>query len=84
MTGEIRETYEGMMIVIPAEQWTVFGSPSEKKLARLLRELAGKMVLTRYRKHPRGPKKKPPPRRRYRNGEHVATSKVIAARTGAK
>jgi hypothetical protein len=80
MTGEIRETYEGMMVAIPATQWAVFGSLSEKQLAQLLRELAGKMVLARFTKHPRGPKKKPPPRRHYRNGEHIATSKVLAAR----
>jgi len=76
----IRETYEGMMVAIPPAQWQVFGSLSEQQLAELLQELAGKMVLARYRKHPRGPKKKPPPRNRYRNGEHVATSKVLAER----
>jgi IS4 transposase len=80
MTGEIRETYEGMMVALPPVQWQVFGRLSEQEFAQLLRELAGKMVLARYRKHPRGPKKKPPPRKRYRNGEHVATSKVLAER----
>jgi Transposase DDE domain len=80
LTGEIRETYEGMMVAIPADQWQVFGSLSEQQLAQLLKELAAKMVLKRYRKHPRGPKKKPLPRKRYRNGHHVATSKVLAER----
>jgi hypothetical protein len=84
MTGEIRETYEGMMVAIPADQWQVFGSLSEQELAALLQELAAKMVLARYRKHARGPKKKPPPRRRYRNGEHVATSKVLTERKRVK
>jgi Transposase DDE domain len=77
---EIRETYAGMMVAIPAGHWAVFGGAGDEDLARLLRELAGKLVLARYRKHPRGPKKKPPQRRRYRNGEHVATSKILAAR----
>jgi hypothetical protein len=84
LTLEIRETYAGMMVALPAPHWAVFGSLSDQELALLLRELAGKMVLARYRKHPRGPKKPPPPRRRYRNGEHVATSKVLAARKCAK
>lgn len=84
LTLEIRETYAGMMVAIPPPHWAVFGSLSVGELAQLLRELAGKMMLARYRKHPRGPKKKPPPRRRYRNGEHVATSKVLAARKCAK
>jgi len=84
MTGEIRETYEGMMVAIPAAQWQVFGECSVQELAQLLREIAAKMVLARYRKHPRGPKKKPPPRQRYRNGAHIATSKVLAGRKCAK
>jgi Transposase DDE domain len=84
LTLEIRETYAGMMVAIPAPHWAVFGSLSDQELARLLRELAGKLVLARYRKHPRGPKKKPPPRRRYQNGEHVATSKILAGRKCAK
>jgi Transposase DDE domain len=77
---EIRETYEGMMVAIPAPHWAVFRGLSDAEVACLLRELAGKLVLARYRKHPRGSKKKPPPRRRYRNGEHVATAKLLAAR----
>jgi hypothetical protein len=77
---EIRETDAGMLVAIPVEHWAVFGSLSDADLAQLLRELAEHVVLRRYRKHPRGSKKKPPPRRRYRNGEHIATSKVLAAR----
>lgn len=81
---EIRETYKGMMVAIPAEHWAVFGRLSAADLAQLLRELAERVELRRYRKHPRGPKKKPPQRRRYRNGEHIATSKVLAARKTQK
>jgi hypothetical protein len=84
LTLEIRETYAGMMVAIPAPHWAVFGKMSAEELAQLLRELARKLVLARYCKHPRGPKKKPPQRRRYRNGEHVATSKLLAARKCAK
>jgi IS4 transposase len=80
LTLEIRETYAGMMVAIPAAHWVVFRSLSATALANLLRDLAGKLVLARYQKHPRGPKKKPPQRRRYRNGEHIATSKVLAGR----
>jgi hypothetical protein len=77
---EIRQTYDGMMVAIPAEHWTVFGSFSDAQLARVLKELALQVSLPRYRKHPRGPKKKPPRRRKYQNGEHVATAKIIATR----
>ena len=36
--------------------------------------------LSRYQKHPRGPKKKPPERAPYQNGQHVSTAKLIAQR----
>jgi hypothetical protein len=77
---EIRQTYAGMMIAIPVAHWLVFQDCSDARMARLLRELAGHVSVHRYRKTPRGPKKPPPQRRRYRNGEHVATSKLIAER----
>jgi hypothetical protein len=81
---EIRQTYDGMMVAIPAEHWTVFGSYSDAQLAQVLKELAQKVSLPRYRKHPRGPKKKAPRRAKYNHGEHVATAKVIAARKSRK
>jgi hypothetical protein len=77
---EIRQTYAGMMVAIPPARWVVFQDCSEAQLARVLREIAGHVSLRRYRKTPRGPKKPPPQRRRYKNGEHIATSKVIAER----
>ena len=80
---EIRETYEGMRVAIPASHWVVFGQMSDEELAGVLREVAGHVVLRRYRKHPRGPKKRPPPRS-YQNGEHVATSRVLEARKTKK
>jgi hypothetical protein len=81
---EIRQSYDGMMVAIPAEHWTVFATLSDAQLARVLKELAQQVSLPRYRKHPRGPKKKPPRRAKYQNGEHVATAKVIAARKRKK
>ncbi|SRR6266496_1102995 len=77
---EIRQTYAGMMVAIPAWHWKVFNQFSAAAMARVLRELAGQVVLKRYRKTPRGPKKPPPKRRRYKNGEHISTAKVIAER----
>ena len=77
---EIRQTYAGMMVAIPALHWKVFNQFSAAQMARVLRELAGQVVLKRYRKTPRGPKKPPPKRRRYKNGEHISTAKVIAER----
>jgi len=77
---EIRQTYDGMMVAIPPEHWTVFRSCSDADMAAVLRTLAEQVSLRRYRKHPRGPKKKPPKRVAYQNGAHVATAKLLAAR----
>jgi hypothetical protein len=77
---EIRQTYAGMMVAIPPVHWSVFEGLGDVRMARALREIASHVSLHRYRKTPRGPKKPPPQRGRYKNGEHVATSQVIAGR----
>lgn len=76
---EIRQTYPGMMVAIPAEHWEVFRELSVAAFARVLRQIAGQISLRRYRKTPRGPKK-PHKRRHYRHGAHVSTAKLIAER----
>jgi hypothetical protein len=77
---EIRQTYAGMMVAIPPAQWQVFNGLTDAGMATVLKEIAGHVSLKRYRKTVRGEKKPPPERRRYRNGEHVSTAKIIAER----
>jgi Transposase DDE domain len=77
---EIGRTYDGMMIAIPAPHWALFRALSNKEFANALRELASSVNLSRYQKHPRGPKKKPPERTAYQNGKHVSTAKLLAQR----
>jgi hypothetical protein len=77
---EIRQTYAGMMVAIPSARWSVFEGFGDVQMARVLRGIASQVSIRRYRKTPRGPKKPPPQRRRYKNGEHVATSQLIAER----
>lgn len=74
---EIKGTYEGMMIAIPEEHWTLFRTCSVKRLAATLKRIAEHAVLARYRKHPRGPKKPPPRKTTYKNGGHVSTFKLL-------
>jgi hypothetical protein len=77
---EMTRVYGGMMIAIPAEYWQVFRELDRVGMARLLRELAGRMNLAKYRKHPRRPKK-PSPKRVYDPEQpHVATSELLAQR----
>jgi hypothetical protein len=77
---EIGRTYDGMMIAIPAPHWALFRELSDQEFANALRELASAVNLSRYQKHPRGPKKKPPERTAYQNGKHVSTAKLLAQR----
>jgi hypothetical protein len=77
---EIGRTYDGMMIAIPAPHWALFRKLSDQAFANVLRELASSGNLSKYQKHPRGPKKKPPARTAYQNGKHVSTAKLLAQR----
>ena len=77
---EIGRTYDGMMIAIPAPHWALFRALSDKEFADALHEVASSVNLSRYQKHPRGPKKKPPERTAYQNGKHVSTAKLLAQR----
>src|SRR5262245_18446157 len=77
---EISRTYDGMLIAIPAPHWALFRELSDKEFANAVRELAASVNLSRYQKHPRGPKKKPPERAAYQNGKHVSTAKLLAQR----
>jgi hypothetical protein len=74
---EIRNTYDGMMVAIPEEHWHVFRTLSVSEMAQVLKDLAGHLKLSRYRKHPRGPKKPPPEKKVYTNGGHVSTFKIL-------
>jgi hypothetical protein len=77
---EISRTYDGMMIAIPAPHWALCRDLSDQKFAGVLHEVAAAVDLAKYQKHPRGPKKKPPERTPYQNGQHVSTAKLIAQR----
>jgi hypothetical protein len=74
---EIGRTYDGMMMAIPAPHWQFFRELSDRDFADALRELAALVRLSRYQKHPRGLKKKPPERTPYENGKHVSTAKSV-------
>jgi IS4 transposase len=78
---EIRGAWDGMQIAIPPQHWRTFATQSDDDFAATLREIASRMQLARYKKHRRGPKKKPPKKTKYQNGGHVSTAKLIAERT---
>ena len=77
---EIRGTYDGMMIAVPEQHWTIFRTLPTRQLAKLLTTIAGHVKLSRYRKHPRGPKRSPPRKTTYKNGGHVSTHRLLQQR----
>ena len=80
VTDEVSGTYRGMMIAIPPPEWQVFRHLTVPELAEVLIELAGKVRLAKFRKHPRGPKKPRPPRQFDPKHPHQATAKLLVNR----
>lgn len=81
LADEISSVYAGMMIAVPAEFWTHHCADwTLGDLARELRAWARAVNLQRFRKHPRGPKKPPPPREPGQRGGHVSTARLLAQR----
>ena len=76
---EIRQASDGMAVAIADELWEPLRGLAPKPMAYWLRHVAKNIDLSRYRKHPRGPKK-PPPKRKFTNGGHVSTAKLIGYR----
>jgi IS4 transposase len=80
VADEIAGTYRGMMIAIPEEEWLMFRELSVAGWSMLLRELAGRVKLEKFQKHPRGPKKPQPKRTSEHRKPHVSTAKLLAER----
>lgn len=78
---EIQQASDGMDVAIPSQHWHAFRDMSPDEFGGVLRELAGAMKLSRYRKHSRGPKKPPPKRGKYTNGGHASTARLIGDRS---
>jgi IS4 transposase len=84
LAEEISSVMHGMMIAVPASNWTAaFGHLSAKQMARLLKHLAKQVNLGHFRKHPRGPKKPPPKRVVQKRTPHVSTARILARRQHA-
>jgi hypothetical protein len=77
ITLEVSQTYRGMMVALPPDQWSGFHNAKAKDLAKVLRSIAQHVNLTNYKKAHRGPKKPPPRRGKYKNGGHVSTHRQL-------
>lgn len=74
---EIAQTYQGMMIAIPEEEWQVFSRMPPAAFVALLALLARKVRLEAYRKSRRGPKKPRPKPDGATKTPHVSTAKLL-------
>lgn len=77
LAEEVRTTWAGMMIALPAVLWKPVGVLAAEPFGELLRQIAKRVDPTRYRKAKRGPKQPPPPKGRYKNGGHVSTHRLL-------
>ena len=77
VANDIAQTYHGMMMAIPEDEWRVFSRMRPAEMVATLRELAQKVCLKAYRKSSRGPKKPRPKRERSTKASHVSTAKIL-------
>src|SRR2546423_13652840 len=80
VANDIAQTYHGMMIAIPEDEWRVFSRMRPMEMVTTLRELAQKVCLTAYRKSPRGPKKPRPKHEGPTKASHISTAKLLRER----
>ena len=80
LSRELAATAAGMEVAVDPAAWVDFSRMTPRRFARALLGLARRMDPRRYRKHPRGPKKKRPPQKHGRRIKHVSTAKLIARR----
>jgi hypothetical protein len=74
---EVKQVHEGMLIAVPPRCWDEIARLKTGAFAKTLKKMADHVDLEQYRKSPRGPKKPPPKKSRYRNGGHVSTHKLL-------
>jgi Transposase DDE domain len=75
--NDIAQTYHGMMIAIPEDEWRVFSRMRPAEMVATLRMLAQQVRLKAYRKSPRGPKKPLSRREGTIKTSHVSTAKLL-------
>ena len=80
VANDIAQTYHGMMIAIPEDEWRVFSRMRPAAMVATLKELAQKVCLKAYRKSPRGPKKPRPKHKGTTKASHVSTAKLLRER----
>ena len=81
MSLEIAKTFNGMMIAISDENWTIFPELTRGQLAEFLKQLDKNVVVSKYLRHRRGQKTPKPKRTKIsEGGDQVSTAHLLASR----
>ncbi len=80
IANEISGTCIGIEVAISDDEWHPFRTMPTSHVVQFLIELAKSMQLSKYKKHPRGPKKKVPKKQSDKKSPHVSTAKILAKR----
>jgi hypothetical protein len=78
IANEVRAVTSGMQVALEPDTWDVFESMEPDDLAHEMLEWAARVDLSKYKRHPRGPKKPVPKRTRHANKTHVSTARLLA------
>ena len=79
LAGAVSADYSGMMIALPAEEWTArFANLTPQAFADHLCNCARYVRPDTYRKNVRGPKKPRPKRTSGKKAKHVSTARLLA------
>ena len=81
LCSETASVWAGMEIAVESRDWSrLIDGLTDASYAKLLREIAGRMNLSKYKRSRRGPKKPRPPRDDS-DGPHVSTARILAERS---
>jgi hypothetical protein len=81
LADEVAGVSRGLAIMLPGDFWAdQFAKQTPSQLAQFLLTCARQVRLSAFRKHPRGPKKKPPRSKSKKGRGHIATQKILDER----
>jgi len=81
LADEVAGVSRGMTILLPGDFWNErFATQTPSQVAQFLLTCARQVRLSAFRKHPRGPKKKPPASKSKKFRGPVATQKILNER----
>lgn len=79
IAAEISSCYAGLLIAADKRDWQAISALSTTQFVAWLKQVASYARLSKYKKDPRGPKKKTPARK-FNGSRHVATQSILEAR----